>query len=468
MSGGWSMGEAVGFSGAANSASFQKASVKAWYALAVLAAVTFCALLDRQILILLAEPIRHDLGLTDLQLGLVQGFGVALFAALAGFPLGWAADRFDRRIVLAVCIAWWSGAVVGCALSSSFVSLLLSAAMVGAGEAGLAPVMYALIPLYFFGRQRQIANSIAMMATVGGGALAFTAAGQIISLTGSAGSSVPATLGDLANWRLSLLAAAALAPLMILLVLTVRLPQARDMVHAHTSTECSGVASGRAYFWRHRSAFFRFYVGGAMGSLAFAALSVWLAVAAARTFQESPAAIGAAFGVAQIASAGCGFLLSMAATRLLVDRLGPLLPVRMMWSGMALAAFVLLSLPLVGTAVHIYLVYAVAGVFLTFAAMAFPTALQTISPPNLRGRVASIQFIASMLIASVAPPLVGAVSDELGGDNGVLLAVTLVAVPALLAGVLLLRSCEGRPLADLLADADGLSESGQPAVARQA
>lgn len=462
------MGEAVRGDGVAGGGGSTKASARAWYALGVLAAVTFCALLDRQILILLAEPIRNDLNLTDLQLGLVQGFGVALFAALAGFPLGWAADRFDRRLVLAVCIAWWSAAVVGCALSTSFTALLLSGAMVGAGEAGLAPVMYALIPLFFFGRQRQIANSIAMMATVGGGALAFTVAGQIISLMSSAGSYLPGAIGDLAPWRLSLIAAAALAPLMILLVLTIRVPQTRHPVPADASNEGPVADVGLAYFRRHRGAYFRFYMGGAMGSLAFAALSVWLAVAAARIFAESPAAIGAAFGVAQMASAGCGFLVSIAATRIWGDRLGPLLPVRLMWSGMALAAGVLVLLPLASQAVHVYLVYAAAGVFLTLAAMAFPTALQTISPPNLRGRVASVQFIASMLIASVAPPLVGAVSDQLGGSNGVLLAVTLVAVPALLVGMFLLRSCEGRPLADLLADADGSADRDRSAVVQKA
>lgn len=441
--------------GSVTSETTQRPPAGAWYALAVLAAVTFCALLDRQILVLLAEPIRRDLGLTDLQLGLVQGFGVALFAALAGFPLGWAADRFDRRIVLAACIAWWSAAVAGCALADSFLALLLSGAMVGAGEAGLAPVMYALIPLFFFGRQRQVANSIAAMASVGGGALAFTVAGQIVVLAGTAGPSLPPPLAGLPQWRLSLLAAAALAPLMILLVLSIRVPQARRVACVSSSVNAPTTAAARAYFWRHRSAYVRFYLGGAMGSFAFAALSVWLAVAASRLFGQGPADVGAAFGIAQIASAGCGFLLSVSAARLWGARLGPVLPVRMMWTGMALAGCVLLSLPWASNAAHVYLVYAVCGIFLTFAAMAFPTALQNISPPNLRGRTASVQFIASMLVASGAPPLVGAVSDQLGSaTNGVLLAVTLVAVPALTIGALLLRSCEGRPLADLLADAE--------------
>jgi MFS family permease len=203
------------------------ASSSAWYALAILAIVTFFALLDRQILLLLAEPIRIDLKLSDLQLGLIQGFGVALFAALAGFPLGWATDRFDRRAVLSLCIGGWSLAVVGCAFSETFLQLLISSAMVGAGEAGLAPVLYALIPLFFFGRQRQIANSIATMASVGGGALAFTVAGQIVLASAGAGGTLPAPFAGLEDWRISLIAAAALAPVMILLVFTIRVPQTR-------------------------------------------------------------------------------------------------------------------------------------------------------------------------------------------------------------------------------------------------
>jgi MFS family permease len=438
----------------AEEADASRAKPAAWYALAVLAIVSFFAFLDRQILVLLAEPIRRDLGLSDLQLGMIQGFGVALFAALAGYPLGWAADRFDRRKVLAACIVWWSLAVVGCAMANSFLALLISGAMVGAGEAGLAPVMYALIPIFFIGRQRQIANSIAAIASVGGGALAFGAAGAIISLVAGYHQRLPEWLRGLEEWRLSLLAAALLAPVMIALVLSIRTPcHVGDAVSVGAAAAPSATAT-KSYFWRHRNAYLRFYIGGAMGSFAFLALAVWSSVAATRVFAQEPADVGAAFGVAQIASAASGFLLSLLVVRVWGARLGPALPVRMMWVGTLLAAVVLLTLPLAASAAHLFIIYGVAGIFLTFAAMAFPTALQSISPPHLRGRVASIQFIASMLIASGAPPLVGLVSDALSDrPDGVLLAITLVAVPALAAGALLLRSCEGRTLAALLEDA---------------
>jgi MFS family permease len=432
-----------------------QASPSAWYALAVLAVVTFFALLDRQILLLLAEPIRIDLKLSDLQLGMIQGFGVALFAALAGFPLGWATDRFDRRAVLALCIAAWSLAVIGCALSDSFLQLLISSAMVGAGEAGLAPVMYALIPLFFFGRQRQIANSIAAMASVGGGALAFTVAGQIVSVSVGAGSALPPPFAGLDDWRISLIAAAALAPAMILLVFTIRVPRTQAIAAQAVDETGAALLGAKAYFLRHRSTYLRFYTGGAMGGFAFAALSVWITVVAARRFSQTPSEIGSALGAAQIISAGTGFLLSIAVARILGNRLGPVLPIRMFWIGSMVAATIMLSLLWVSTALHLYVVYASAGTFLTFAAMAFPTALQSISPSHLRGRAASIQFIAIMLASSSAPPLVGALSDWLAPDGGsVLLALTIIAAPALFGGALLIRSCEGLRLEKLLREVD--------------
>jgi MFS family permease len=83
--------------------SAESAPVSAWYALGVLTLVTLFAFIDRGVLVLQAEVIRKEFNLSDLQLGFLQGTGVAIFAALASYPLGWLADRFDRRVVL----RWW-------------------------------------------------------------------------------------------------------------------------------------------------------------------------------------------------------------------------------------------------------------------------------------------------------------------------------------------------------------------------
>ena len=76
---------------------YDEPAAGAWYALGVLTVVLLFATVDRAVLILLAQPVKESLGLSDLQLGLVQGTGIAVFAALATFPLGWLADKIGRR-----------------------------------------------------------------------------------------------------------------------------------------------------------------------------------------------------------------------------------------------------------------------------------------------------------------------------------------------------------------------------------
>jgi MFS family permease len=445
------------------------ASPAAWYALAVLALTTFLALLDRQLMLLLAEPIRIDLRLSDFQLGLLQGAGVALFAAVASFPLGWLADRYDRRIVLAGCVAFWSAAVFACGLATSFQQLLIAGALVGAGESGLAPVMYAMIPLMFMGRQRQLANSLAALATVGGGALAFLVAGQLIALVDNLRAGLPQDLAQLPAWRLAFFAAALPAPLMILLILSIRLPASRPAARPQpvgdvAETAPAGLVSARAYFARHAGTYARFYLGGALGGFAFAALAVWVAVIAGRLFGQTPAQIGAALGLAQIVSMGLGFAISVLAANRYRASAGGLLPVRLIWVGSLLAAVTCLTLLVVSTPLQLYLCYGLIGVSLSLASMVFPTALQGISPQHLRGRAASLQFIVSLSLAAAAPPLVGLLSDRLSTlPNAPLVAVVIVAAPALFLGGAMFWWCERSGLQAALADAAAIDGEARPA-----
>ena len=121
------------------------ATAASWYGLAALIVVSLYGFVDRQVFVLLAEPIKLSMKLSDLQLGLLQGLGVAVFAAIVSYPIAWLADRFDRRVVLSACIAVWSLAVIACGLARDFNELFVASAIVGAGEAGLTPIVFALI-----------------------------------------------------------------------------------------------------------------------------------------------------------------------------------------------------------------------------------------------------------------------------------------------------------------------------------
>src|SRR5215470_3951440 len=82
------------------------------YVLAVLVLVYVFNFLDRQIVSILAERIRTDLGVTDAELGFLYGTAFAVFYALFGVPLGRLADVWDRRKLIALGLAVWSGMTV--------------------------------------------------------------------------------------------------------------------------------------------------------------------------------------------------------------------------------------------------------------------------------------------------------------------------------------------------------------------
>ena len=62
------------------------------YALALLLGASTLSAVDRQILNVLVEPIRRDLGLSDTQIGLMTGLAFALFYATMALPLARASD----------------------------------------------------------------------------------------------------------------------------------------------------------------------------------------------------------------------------------------------------------------------------------------------------------------------------------------------------------------------------------------
>src|SRR5262249_5277005 len=109
------------------------------YVLGVLVVVYVFNFLDRQILSILAERIRGDLGVSDAQLGFLYGTAFAIFYALFGIPLGRLADVWDRRRLIALGLAIWSLMTVLSGLARSFPELALARIGVGIGEARAGP-----------------------------------------------------------------------------------------------------------------------------------------------------------------------------------------------------------------------------------------------------------------------------------------------------------------------------------------
>ena len=116
--------------------------------------------LDRQILGILAQPIKADLNLTDTEFGAIGGLAFALLYSVLGVPLAYLADRTSRSGVIAGALAVWSGFTALCGMANSYWQLFLFRLGVGIGEAGGVAPSYALIADYFPPERRARALAI--------------------------------------------------------------------------------------------------------------------------------------------------------------------------------------------------------------------------------------------------------------------------------------------------------------------
>jgi MFS family permease len=139
------------------------------YALWLLLLVYVVNFIDRQVINILAEPIRNELHLADWQLGLLSGFAFGIVYTLLGFPLARAADRHHRGYIIAGCLAAWSVFTGACGFAQTFVQLVAARAGVGIGEAGCVPTSHALIADYSPKEKRASALAFyAMGGPIGG------------------------------------------------------------------------------------------------------------------------------------------------------------------------------------------------------------------------------------------------------------------------------------------------------------
>ena len=151
------------------------------YVLLMLVLVYTFNFIDRQIVGILAVPIKADLGLSDTQLGLMGGLAFALFYTGLGIPVAMLADRFSRTWIMTVALAVWSAMTAACGLAQNFAQLFMARLGVGVGEAGGVAPAYSLIADYFPPHQRARALSIYSFGIPIGSALGIVFGGLIAS-----------------------------------------------------------------------------------------------------------------------------------------------------------------------------------------------------------------------------------------------------------------------------------------------
>ena len=130
------------------------------YVLGVLFLVYVFNFVDRQILAILLEDIKAELGVSDTAMGFLTGMAFALFYTVAGIPIARWADLGVRRSVIALGLVVWSAMTAVSGLVQNFVQLAVARVGVGVGEAACSPPAHSLIADYFPPERRATALSV--------------------------------------------------------------------------------------------------------------------------------------------------------------------------------------------------------------------------------------------------------------------------------------------------------------------
>ena len=194
-----------------------------WYVLAILILCYLFNYVDRNILSILAEEVKRDLGLDDAQIGFLYGTAFAVFYAVFGIPFGRLGDAWIRKNLIAIGLFFWSLMTALSGTARSFAVLGAYRVGVGVGEASLSPSAYSLIVDYFPQRLRATALALYSSGIYLGAAIGFALGGWIVDFWNGRYPDGSSPLG-LAAWQAAFLAVGLPGLIMALWVWTLREP----------------------------------------------------------------------------------------------------------------------------------------------------------------------------------------------------------------------------------------------------
>ncbi len=415
----------------------------AWYVVVVLTAAYVVSFLDRQILALLVEPIRIDLGLTDTQMGLIMGSAFALFYTILGIPIGWLADRFSRRGIIAAGITIWCLMTAACGLSRNFTQLFLARVGVGVGEATLNPAALSLISDYFPRERRGRAISFYNMGVALGAGIALIIGSRIIGKVIDAPPITLPVVGEIYAWQTVFLIVGLPGLVIAALMITVREPKRHDKLRLPIDpqaaaggainpevTETLSILDTIRYLRERWQVYGSHFLGMSVVTCIGYAFLFWIPTMFIRTWGWDIPTIGLAYGLVNLIAGPIGVNLGGWFADILYRRGHRDSHMR------ACFCFALLFVPCsvlvplmpgpeLAIAMLVPASVGAGGVTATGVA-----ALMMITPNQLRGQTTALYYLViNILGLSVGGVAVGAITDYVFGD-GAALRYTLAVVAA--------------------------------------
>lgn len=389
---------------------------------------------DRLIIGVLAEQIRADLQVSEVQMSLLIGLAYSLLGGFLGLFVGFYVDRTNRRTVLAISLTLWSLATLAGGLSATFGHLFVSRALVGLGEAAMAPVAMSMIADIFPPGKRGRALAIYSIGATIGTALSTIVPGLI---TGANLQIAFPGMGLLAPWRTTFVLCGLAGPVVaLLLYTTTREPVRQGVIAGSGGTAWTGLKTNVSYLWTQRGVFLPFVLGFGLFYLGLLAITAWTAVFLQRNYGLNLAEIAGALGLTLLLAGLAGYLVG-----------GVIFDARKMRRSVPKLGVMMIAPILALPSALAVLAPNMAGALALLAAVSFVAPIlnvgngalvQDLLPNNMRGFALSICSVLSAVLGVACGPLLVALTTEhLFERPGMIgYSILVVAAPALIAAAL--------------------------------
>ena len=406
------------------------------FVLVMLVAATF-SFVHRYVPSVLVDPIKLEMGISDVQFSLLQGTAFAVLYGAASLVCGLLADRVHRRNLVVLGVVVWTVGTVLFGLSTSFTGLLASRAMVGLGEAVLGPASISMLCDYFRPERRGRAIAVSLFGATLGSALAFAAGGLMLEAAAAGQYASLPWVGDLAPWRQVVVLMGVSGFLLVPTILAFPEPPRRSLAVAEH------VGNRAQELWALRDRIVLVVLAGATVALADFGFSIWATALLTRTHGFGVADAGSVLGACMLVAGVVGGWLG----GVLCDRAHASSPITGRIDTVVRAAIAmllsacLLLLPGGWAAVAAFACWQVAA---NAAYVGCASTLQDQVSGRTRGIVAALALCMSIGCGmGLGPTSVAALNQQIGGGGDALstslLIVLLVSGFATLACSLLLR-----------------------------
>lgn len=361
------------------------------------------AFVDRVVLALLVDPIKHHLHATDGQMGLLLGLAFALFYGAFIIPSGHFADRFDRRRLIAIASIGWAVMTIVCGTAESFTQLFIGRAGVGLTEAVITPAAYSLIRDAVPARSRGLAFSTYALAPVLGAAASLAGGGWLLHLAiGGTFTGLP-LIGALAPWQVTLVIIGLGGLPLSLLLLTFGESRRDFSADAAGGGVIKGLVSACGYIAANRALYVPLILFAGAGAMMSFSHNAWFPTALGRRFLMAPQQVGPILGGVYLVTGTAGLLI------------GGIVMNRLARSGKSVMAYsiVAVTITALGTAAACIapsaaVAFAFAGFTMLFLGISNPagaTQLSQATPPEMIGRVSAVYLLFQTMVGQTLGPL---------------------------------------------------------------